>query len=563
MTEYVIERRDRSTRTAWRGGTGSSRLTLTDVVRRSPISCSMPQHRAARYVAAERDRPVFPASESVDRLGSIEFNATLDRPLEAENVIAMLDEIGGAATVTNTGGRYFGFVTGGVEPVGLAASVLAGAWDQNAALPVMSPIACAPRCARRRLDRRPARPPHRHGGDLLRRGLDRQPHRDHHGPRCVAAPGRLGHRRRRAHRRPTDRDRRVGRDPLVGTQGAPARRTRNRVGAPHRRPTSSDGPAPTSSRLRCWRRVARRSCCSRQATSTRATATPSRRSSIASIPKPPGSTSTARSGSGPTPSPNRRHLLDGVERADSWATDCHKWLNTPYDCGVVAVADPTALDASMAMNAAYAGGDGGRSPMNLGLQMSQGARAIPVWAILATLGRAGVADAIERCCLPCRAARNRTRRCRCGGALPSRAQSGPRGIRRRHGDRCGDRAGAGQRRGMDGRHQLARSAGDADQRVRHLDHRRRHRPLDRRRARGPLTRHASRRVGVAEIGQQRDETHVRESIASGQCTTEASQSSTSTSTSSVDSGSRAINAAKKIGPMSRPAVRSGSMPSGS
>ena len=96
--------------------------------------------------------------------------------------------------------------------------------------------------------------------------------------------------------------------------------------------------------------------------------------------------------------PERRHLLSGVELADSWATDGHKWLNTPYDCGVVVVADPTALRESMGMNAAYAAGDGGRSPMNLGLQMSQGARAIPVWAILATLGRAGVAEAIERCC---------------------------------------------------------------------------------------------------------------------------------------------------------------------
>ncbi len=96
--------------------------------------------------------------------------------------------------------------------------------------------------------------------------------------------------------------------------------------------------------------------------------------------------------------PERRHLLQGVELADSWATDGHKWLNTPYDCGVVVVADPTALSASMGMNAAYAGGDGRRNPMNLGLQMSQSARAIPVWAILATLGRAGVAEAIERCC---------------------------------------------------------------------------------------------------------------------------------------------------------------------
>ena len=98
--------------------------------------------RALRaYVAEERDRPVFPTTGAVDRLGSLQFNATLDRPLDAADVIEMLDEIGGAATVANTGGRYFGFVTGGVEPVGLAASVLAGAWDQNAALPVMSPVA--------------------------------------------------------------------------------------------------------------------------------------------------------------------------------------------------------------------------------------------------------------------------------------------------------------------------------------------------------------------------------------------------------------------------------------
>ncbi len=97
--------------------------------------------RAARYVTTERERPVVPSQRAIDRLGSIDFNATLDRPLDAGDVIAMLDEIGGDATVANTGGRYFGFVTGGVEPVGLAASVLAGAWDQNAALPVMSPIA--------------------------------------------------------------------------------------------------------------------------------------------------------------------------------------------------------------------------------------------------------------------------------------------------------------------------------------------------------------------------------------------------------------------------------------
>ena len=149
--------------------------------------------RAARYVAEERDRPVFPATGAVDRLGSLQFNATLDRPLDAADVIEMLDEIGGAATVASTGGRYFGFVTGGVEPVGLAASVLAGAWDQNAALPAMSPVAA-------HLDALAAEwivdllgLPDRHGGDLLRRCLDREPHGHHHGARHLASSSGVGH----------------------------------------------------------------------------------------------------------------------------------------------------------------------------------------------------------------------------------------------------------------------------------------------------------------------------------------------------------------------------------
>ena len=97
--------------------------------------------------------------------------------------------------------------------------------------------------------------------------------------------------------------------------------------------------------------------------------------------------------------PDRRHLVAGVERADSWATDAHKWLNAPYDCGVVAVADPGALRAALSMDAAYVTGAGDERPlMNLGIQMSQAARAVPVWAILATWGRAGVAEAVERCC---------------------------------------------------------------------------------------------------------------------------------------------------------------------
>ena len=97
--------------------------------------------------------------------------------------------------------------------------------------------------------------------------------------------------------------------------------------------------------------------------------------------------------------PERRSTVDGVELADSWATDAHKWLNSPYDCGVVICADGRYLRRSMRMDAAYVPGeDEERALMNLGLQMSQAARAVPVFAILAARGRAGIADAIEHTC---------------------------------------------------------------------------------------------------------------------------------------------------------------------
>ena len=353
--------------------------------------------RAARYVAQERDRPVSPTTEAVDRLGSIEFNATLDRPLDAADVIDMLDEIGGAATVTNTGGRYFGFVTGGVEPVGLAASVLAGAWDQNAALPVMSPVAA-------HLDALAAT----WIVDLL--GL----------PTDTVATFCAGASIANLTAVITARDtllRRVGWDTAAdGLIGAPPidivasaeihssvlkalRLAGLGIGSVHEIATDAFGRARPDAIPSAVSDSDRPTLLLLQAGNVN---TGHSDPFAAIIDRFDPATSWVHVdgafGLWANAVPNRRHLLEGVELADSWATDGHKWLNTPYDCGVVAIADPTALDASMAMNAAYAGGDGGRSPMNLGLQMSQGARAIPVWAILATLGRAGVAEAIERCC---------------------------------------------------------------------------------------------------------------------------------------------------------------------
>jgi len=96
----------------------------------------------------------------------------------------------------------------------------------------------------------------------------------------------------------------------------------------------------------------------------------------------------------------RRHLVTGIERADSWTTDGHKWLNVPYDCGIVICARSDAHRAAMSQFASYfiRGGDEERNGMDWVPEASRRARAIPVYATLCALGRRGLEELVERCC---------------------------------------------------------------------------------------------------------------------------------------------------------------------
>jgi glutamate/tyrosine decarboxylase-like PLP-dependent enzyme len=96
--------------------------------------------------------------------------------------------------------------------------------------------------------------------------------------------------------------------------------------------------------------------------------------------------------------PATRHLVAGIEKADSWACDGHKWLNVPYDCGYVFCAHPDAHAASMGLSASYLVGQGARSLSALVPESSRRARGVATWAALRQLGRTGVADLVERCC---------------------------------------------------------------------------------------------------------------------------------------------------------------------
>lgn len=97
-------------------------------------------------------------------------------------------------------------------------------------------------------------------------------------------------------------------------------------------------------------------------------------------------------------SPAYRHLVAGSEEADSWATDAHKTLNVPYDSGIAIVRDPAALRAAMGMHGAYLIHDELGEPLDKVPEISRRGRAFPVWAILRSLGRSGVAELVERLC---------------------------------------------------------------------------------------------------------------------------------------------------------------------
>lgn len=99
--------------------------------------------------------------------------------------------------------------------------------------------------------------------------------------------------------------------------------------------------------------------------------------------------------------PTTRHLTAGIETADSWATDGHKWLNVPYDSGYAFCAHPDAHSAALSYTATYLTGQGQggiRAPGDYVLESSRRARGFATWAALRQLGRTGVAELVERCC---------------------------------------------------------------------------------------------------------------------------------------------------------------------
>ena len=349
--------------------------------------------RAQWYLSGLDDRPVAPGDAALAALGSF-AEALPESPQDPAATLALLDEAGSPATMASAGGRYFGFVVGGSLPVALAASWLATAWDQNAALPVMSPVAArlhevvtgwladllglpagtaaafvtggsmantAALTAAR--DQQLARA----GWDVQADGLFGAPELtvvvgEQAHSTVLKALGLVGLGRDRVCRVPADDQGRMRADRLPSDISGPAIICAQ-AGEVN---TGAFDPFPE---IMAWARP---------------------RQAWVHVDGAFGLWARA--------DPSRAALTDGLADADSWAADAHKWLNVPYDCGIALVRRPEDLRRSFASVAGYLPPDAGFEAMHHTPQASQRARQIEVWAALRTLGRPGVADLVARTC---------------------------------------------------------------------------------------------------------------------------------------------------------------------
>jgi glutamate/tyrosine decarboxylase-like PLP-dependent enzyme len=347
--------------------------------------------RSLAYLGGVADRSVAPGRAAVDGLSELDF-ALPAAGLAAMDVLRLVDVVGSPATVASNGPRYFGFVIGGALPIAQAASWLGAAWDQNAAMTMMSPVAARLNSvALRWITELTGLPAGTTGGFvtgatmanatclaaardavLTRHGWDAGSQGLFGAPEITVvvggevhttvrkALGIVGLGRDRAVILPADDQGRIDPGQLPSLAGPAI--VCLQAGNVNTGASDPFGPLIAWARQHdAWIHV------------------------------------DGAFGLWAAASPEYAAQVTGLDGADSWATDCHKWLNTTYDCGVALVRDPEALRAAMEASASYLPGAAAEL-MGMTPQSSQRARGVEVWAVLASLGRDGVAKLVDTSC---------------------------------------------------------------------------------------------------------------------------------------------------------------------
>ena len=349
-------------------------------------------YRANHYINNLHNRQVGPSRSALNNLQNLDVPLQ-NKPLDAISVLAELDDYGSPATVASAGRKYFGFVTGGALPASLAANILAGAWDQNAALGATSPVsAFIEEVCRKWLIALLGLPEEtgigyvtgatvanftalaaarhallsREGWDVESRGLFGAPPvtvivgEEVH-VSVLKSLAMLGLGRDRVEKVPVDSQGRMRADCLPPISGP----TIICLQAGNVNTGAFDPADEICAKARkdgAWIHV------------------------------------DGAFGLWAAVSPHRSALLKGVALADSWATDAHKWLNVPYDSGLVFVRDAGHLSAAMPIRAAYLVEGQLREPSHFVPELSRRARGIEVWAALRSLGKSGLENLVECCC---------------------------------------------------------------------------------------------------------------------------------------------------------------------
>src|SRR6267378_1125710 len=348
--------------------------------------------KAQRYVRNITERRVGPSESAVSALAEL-WEPFPSSPSDPGEVITSLDRVGSAATVAMTGGRYFGFVNGGMVPAAMAANWLAVAWNQNAALRVMSPIAAElEEIVLRWICEALVLPPECAGGLvtcatmanftalvtarhalLARAGWD------------VTEAGMFGA------------------PPIEVVVGAEVHasilKALSLAGFGRSRVTIVEADAQGRMRADKLPLVSERTVVCIQAGNVN-TGAFDRAEEICKKAKEQGAWVHVDGAFGLWTRISRKydHLTSGFEQADSWATDAHKWPNVGYDSGLAIVRDGAALRASMGITAAYLEPGTRREPMHHTPEASRRARGVELWAALKSLGRSGLCALIERTC---------------------------------------------------------------------------------------------------------------------------------------------------------------------
>jgi len=348
--------------------------------------------KAIRYVDQAAERAVAPSSADLATLGKF-HEPFPSEPCDPAQVLNQLDAVGSPATNATTGGRYFGFVNGGMVPAALAASWIAAAWNQNAALRVMSPVAAELEdVVLRWICEALALPLDCEGGLVTCATMANF-------TALVAA--------RHALLKQTGWDvtenGMFGAPPIELVVGAEVHasvlKALSIAGFGRKRVTIVEADSQGRMRSNRLPRLTKQTIVCIQAGSVN-TGTFDPADQICAAAKEQGAWVHVDGAFGlwARVSPKYAPLAQGFEKADSWATDAHKWPNAGYDCGVVLVRNGDALRASLGIAAAYLEPGARREPMHHTPEASRRARGVELWATLKSLGRAGLCQLIERTC---------------------------------------------------------------------------------------------------------------------------------------------------------------------